>query len=269
MTLPLPIPATEYRSPVYLNMLTGVPLRRVWKTSLGERGRCLPRELRIKLYDEDVELRRKSLSYREIIDQVQRKHGVRLSKSHLSYWLRQKHSPYNGRYVPSIDLLRPSEELAYVIGVKLGNEYTTKKRRAIKGHNKIRIGLKVKNREFSAEFSICLANVLDRRPIKPRYRKSLKRYVVEVRSETFYQLLKKPVDLDRLKKYIEHCGKCMAAFVRRFTDSEGCVNRNGYISIYNTDLRSPAPDTRQSSSTPPRYRIDRTGGKRSTRKSTL
>jgi len=34
------------------------------------------------------------------------------------------------------------------------------------------------------------ANVLDRRPIKPRYRKSLKRYVVEVRSETLYQLLK-------------------------------------------------------------------------------
>jgi len=29
----------------------------------------------------------------------------------------------------------------------------------------------------------------------------------------------------------------MAAFVRRFTDSEGCVNRNGYISIYNTDLQ--------------------------------
>jgi len=57
-------------------MLTRVLLGRVWKTSLGESGRCLPRELRIKLYDEDVELRRKSLSYGEIIDQVHRKHGV-------------------------------------------------------------------------------------------------------------------------------------------------------------------------------------------------
>jgi len=72
--------------------------------------------------------------------------GFRLSKSHLSYWLRQKHSPYNGRYVPLIDLLRSSEELAYVIGVKLGDGYTTKKRRAIKGYNNVRIGLKVKDR---------------------------------------------------------------------------------------------------------------------------
>jgi intein-encoded DNA endonuclease-like protein len=38
------------------------------------------------------------------------------------------------------------------------------------------------------------------------------------------------VDLDRLKKYVEHCEKCMAAFLRGFAEPEG------YILIYNTDL---------------------------------
>ena len=46
-----------------------------------------------------------------------------------------------------------------------------------------------------------LGEVLGRRPINPRYRKSLRRYVVETRSQTLYELLKKPVDLDKLKKY--------------------------------------------------------------------
>jgi len=48
---------------------------------------------------------------------------------------------------------------------------------------------------------------------------------------------KKPVDLHRLKKYIEHCERCVAAFLRGFADSEGSVNKRGYIFILNTDLR--------------------------------
>ena len=46
------------------------------------------------------------------------------------------------------------------------------------------------------------------------------KYVVEVRSQTLYELLRKPVDLHRLKKYIEHCERCVAAFLRGFADSE-------------------------------------------------
>jgi len=63
------------------------------------------------------------------------------------------------------------------------------------------------------------------------------KYVVEVRSQTLYELLRKPVDLDRLKKYIEHCEKCVAAFIRGFADSEGCANKSGHIFILNTDQR--------------------------------
>ncbi len=201
------------------------------------RGRYLPRELRVRLYGEVFELRKQGLSYSKMIDWVWKNHGVRLSKSHISYWSRGLHSPYNGRYIPSIELLKPSEELAYVIGVKLGDGYAVRSRRPVKGYSRALIGLKVKDREFAEEFSRCLTKVLGRTPKRLRYVKSTKRYVVEVKSETLYQLLRKPLDLDRLKKYIEHCGNCVGAFLRGFFDSEGSVNKSGYIYLSNTDLR--------------------------------
>jgi intein-encoded DNA endonuclease-like protein len=199
----------------------------------GGKRSYLPRELRIKLYDEVNRLRRDELTHVEIIEEIQRRYGVRLSKSHISYWLRGIHGPYNGRYIPSIEFLRPSEELAYVIGVEVGDGYVARRRRAVKSYNRVRIGLKVKDREFAAEFGRCLAKVLGRQPIKPKH--SSRQYIVEVHSQTLYELLKKPVDLERLKKYIEHCERCTAAFIRGFADSEGSVDKRGYIYIYNTD----------------------------------
>jgi intein-encoded DNA endonuclease-like protein len=133
--------------------------------------------------------------------------------------------------------LKPSEELAYVIGVVCGDGYVKMKRRVRKGYNDVWIGLKAKDKEFVEEFARCLAKVLGRRPTRPRYVKSSGRYVVEAESKTLYVLLKKPVDLERLKKYIEHCERCMAALLRGFADSEGSVNKRGYIFILNTDLR--------------------------------
>jgi intein-encoded DNA endonuclease-like protein len=64
------------------------------------------------------------------------------------------------------------------------------------------------------------------------------KYVVEVGSKTLYELLRKPVDLDRLKKYIEHCERCVAAFIRGFADSEGSVDKNGRIIISTTQTSS-------------------------------
>jgi intein-encoded DNA endonuclease-like protein len=158
----------------------------------------LPHGLRIRLFDEVNRLRGDGLTYTEIIEEIQRRYRVRLSKSHISYWTRGIHDPYNGRYIPSIEFLEPSEELAYVIGVKVGDGYVARRRRAVKSYNRVRIGLKVKDGEFAAEFGQCLAKVLGRRQIKPRYRNDVGKYVVEVYSQTLYELLKKPVDLDRL-----------------------------------------------------------------------
>jgi intein-encoded DNA endonuclease-like protein len=200
-------------------------------------GRCLPRELRIKLYNDVIALRRGGLTYRGIIREAYRRYGVRISKSSISEWLRGIHNPYNGRRVPSLELLEPSEELAYVVGVVLGDGYAYMKRRAIKGYNHVWIGLKAKDKEFAEEFARCLAKVLNRRQIRPRYRDDVGKYVVEVKSKTLYEFLRKPVDLERLKRCIEHCERCVAAFIRGFADSEGCVDKHGYIYIHNTDLR--------------------------------
>jgi intein-encoded DNA endonuclease-like protein len=170
--------------------------------------RCLPQELRIKLYDDVVALRRSGLSYNKIIDEIYRRYGVRISISSISEWLRGIRSPYNGRRIPSLELLKPSVELAYVIGVVLGDGYIKKKSRVREGYNHVIIRLEAKDKEFVEEFGRCLSVVLGRGPIKP-YRLSSRIYdVVEVESKTLYEFLRKPVDLDRLKKYIEHCDRC-------------------------------------------------------------
>jgi intein-encoded DNA endonuclease-like protein len=199
----------------------------------GRRKR-LPRELRIKLYEEVKKLRRSGLTYKEIIEEMRRRYGVRMFESRISEWLHGIHSPYNGRYIPSIEFLKPSKELAYVIGTTLGDGYTYKTKHVAKG-DRTTIALKVKDREFAVEFGRCLTKVLGRRPVKPRYYSRRRWYNVEVRSQTLYELLKKPVDLDGLKKYIEHCERCMAAFLRGFIDSEGSVDKSGHIRITNTD----------------------------------
>jgi intein-encoded DNA endonuclease-like protein len=147
------------------------------------------------------------------------------------------HSQYNGRRIPSLELSKPSEELAYVIGVVLGDGYPKLKRRVRKVYNDVIIRLEAKDKEFVEEFARCLAKVLGRRQIRPRYVKSSGRYVVEAESKTLYELLKKPVGLERLRRYIKHCERWVAAFLRGFADSEGCVDKKGYIFILNTDLR--------------------------------
>jgi intein-encoded DNA endonuclease-like protein len=199
-------------------------------------GRYLPRELRIKLYNDVVALRRGGLTYRAIIGEVWRRYGARISKSHISYWLRGIHSPYNGRRIPSLELLKPSEELAYVIGVKVGDGYVGKKSRVRKGYNPVWIGLKAKDREFVEGFGRCLAKVIVRRQIRSRFRDDVGKYVVEVGSKTLYELLRKPVDLDRLKKYIEHLRDAWQHSSWTSRTLKDVLTR-GYISIYNTDLR--------------------------------
>jgi intein-encoded DNA endonuclease-like protein len=108
--------------------------------------RCLPRELRIKLYGDVVALRRDRQTYSGIIGEAYRRYGVRISKSSISEWLRGMHSPYDGRRIPSLVFLEPSEELAYVIGVVLGDGYAYRRRRTIKGYSDGIIGLEARDR---------------------------------------------------------------------------------------------------------------------------
>jgi hypothetical protein len=39
-------------------------------------------------------------------------------------------------------------------------------------------------------------------------------------------LLKKPIDIEKIRRYVEHCEKCMAMFLRGFFDLEGSVSED-------------------------------------------
>ncbi|MEM1953240.1 MAG: LAGLIDADG family homing endonuclease [Candidatus Caldarchaeum sp.] len=163
-----------------------------------------------------------------------KRHGVRLGKSNISYWTRGIHSPYNGVHIPSAEFLKPSRELAYVIGVVAGDGYVLRRSRPRKSYNDVFIGLKVKDLEFAEEFSRCLAVVLNRPA--PRPRRSERGFVVQLRCKALYELLRKPFDMEKLRRFIEHNRECKSMFLRGFFDSEGCVAENGYITVHNTDI---------------------------------
>jgi intein-encoded DNA endonuclease-like protein len=192
-----------------------------------KRKKIPPIELRMKAYNDVFKLRKRGLSLNKIRNEIHRKYGVWISTETIRRWLLGVHSPYNGRRIPSPELLKPSEDLANVIGVVLGDGTTYEN-----GDNySIRLG--AKDKEFVEDFGRRLGNVLGREPIRPW--KNAKEYIAEARSRTLYELLKKPVDLKRIRRYVEHCPKCAAAFLRGLFDSEGHVSKAGYIYLHNTN----------------------------------
>jgi intein-encoded DNA endonuclease-like protein len=193
-----------------------------------KRREIAPRHLRVKAYRDALKLRKRGLTQIEISNGIHRRYGIWIDRSTIGRWVRGESSPYNGTWIPSPELLKPSEDLAYVISVLLGDGFTCKD-----GYDYI-VGLEAKDKEFVEEFGRRLGNVLGREPIRPRFREDVGKYVVEARSKVLYELLN-PIDLNRIKKYIEHCPKCVAAFIRGFFDSEGCVDKNGYLTVYNTN----------------------------------
>jgi len=131
-------------------------------------------------------------------------------------------------------MLIPSEELAYVIGVVCGDASAHEKRRIHKGCNRVVIHLEAKDREFVEEFAIRISRVLNRPPPKVTINfRGL--YYVEVGDRTLYELLKKPIDIEKIRRFVEHCERCMAMFLRAFFDSEGSVSEDGQISVANTN----------------------------------
>ncbi len=204
--------------------------------SFGERVRrrrqYLDRAVRIRLFNVVKRLRRQGLSYSKIIERVEKTYGVRLSKTVVSDWLRRVHSPYNGCRIPSIDLLEPSPELAYVIGVVAGDGWAHKTRSG--GY---RVGAVVKDREFAEEFSRCLGLVLGRDPPEPKPVKD-GLFRVCARSKTLYHILQKPIDMGMIRPFIEYSEDCIRSFLRGFFDSEGSVEKNtAKIRCFNTDIK--------------------------------
>jgi DNA endonuclease len=169
---------------------------------------------REKLYRIVLELRKEGLSYDQIIRRIEAEHGIALRKSHLSGWISGKHKPFG--YVRAFDAT-PRAELAYVIGVSLGDASTSSNRR-----HSHKIKLRVIDREFALEFARCLGVLLCRSPPLVKWRDKTRSWYTEVSSLLLQNFLR--LELKNLIPTISHCDCCKAAFLRGFFDSEGSVS---------------------------------------------
>lgn len=185
----------------------------------------MPLEQRILLHNDVLRLRQQGLTYNAIIERIHSLSGVRLSKSHISDWVRGLHTPL-GR-VNKFDA-KPSAELAYIIGMKAsdGNIYNNKR------NYHFTIELRVIDYEYAELTGRCLTELLRRRePYQPRWDENERCWRVWCRSILLYQFLRQP--LDELKPYIEHCKDCVTSFLKAFFDGEGSI-AGRHVTVYNT-----------------------------------
>ena len=195
------------------------------------KGKCLSRELRIRLYKKALWLRRKGLSYSKIIERIREENGVQLSRGTISHWVRGIRNPLDVCRIPSISFLKPSPELAYIIGTVCGDGHASKTR------DMYIIGTAVKDEEFIDKFAECLGRVLSRNPPLPKRSEKDGLFRVRAQSKVLYELLKKPISIKRMQRFIEHCDECKKNFLRAFFDSEGSVTGRGCTRCVNTDIR--------------------------------
>jgi intein-encoded DNA endonuclease-like protein len=186
----------------------------------------LPLEVRVRLRSRVLELAKLPISYQQIQTEIFDSTHIRLSKGSISEWVRGIHNPSGGK-----NKFRAvaSPELAYVIGVIAGDGNLN-----VHGYN-YEMLLSVTDRDFAKEFSRCLAKILGKSNLyKVRWSEKRKRWIVQGSSIFLHRFLSG--GWQRLKRYIEHCYRCRASFLRALFDGEGTIGQNG-ISIYNTDLR--------------------------------
>ena len=184
----------------------------------------IPLEIRIELFERVKRLRRRGLSYSKIRKVLAENYGYTPSKSLLSEWLRGLHSP-----VGSANLFgaEPTPELAYVIGVKLGDGSINRK-----GYNR-RIRLQSIDQEFVMEFDRCLSKILHTRRHRLWADKRRREIHIEARSVLLYNFLRQ--SLDDFKGWIEYSPQSVASFLRGFFDSEGSTSKDGSLRGFNSD----------------------------------
>src|SRR5467141_2304350 len=184
-----------------------------------------PFEVRARLCARVLELTNLSITYQQIQTEIFESTHIWLSKGSISGWVRGIHNPSGGK-----NKFRAvaSPELAYVIGVIAGDENLS-----VHGYN-YEMLLSVTDYDFAEEFSRCLAKILGRpNPYRVRWSEKRKRWIVQGSSILLHRFLRGGWQL--LKRYVEHCYRCRASFLRALFDGEGTIARNR-ISIYNTDL---------------------------------
>jgi len=183
-----------------------------------------PTQEREKRYHLVLALRREGLSYNQIIRKIEAEHGAKLRKSHLSGWINGKHEPFGSVRTFAAT---PRPELAYVIGVKMGDASMSVNR-----SDSYMIKLRVIDREFAEEFANCLSVILGRDPPRVKWHEKTHAWHTQLSSILLQKFLREA--LPRLRKVIEHCNDCVSAFLRGFFDSEGSVYRK-QLRVSNTN----------------------------------
>ena len=181
----------------------------------GEGRKYLPLEMRMKMYEDVIELGRQELKYKEIQERIFKKYKIQLSISTIFHWVNKERHPlgnlnkFNGE---------PSPELAYIIGVILsdGYKYIGKKK------FQYFLRLAVKDKEFAEKFAECLTKVLKKKkPYKPFFDRKTIRWIVVGCSVLLFRFLNRT--LKELKTIIEHDEKCVSAFLQALFDGEGYI----------------------------------------------
>jgi DNA endonuclease len=199
------------------------------KTETSPRGhrKFPPLDTRLLLHEKVLMLRKNAYTYRQIAEEVEREHNVKLCKATISSWVRGLNSPTRAGH---IFVAKPSPELAYVIGVETGDAFLNVKKKTYQ----YRIRLRAVDREFVEAFNQAVSKVLACPPHRLWKGKIERETQVEFGSYLLHKFLLR--DLQHLKPFIEFDRKCAAAFLKGFFDSEGSVSLEGYLTASNTDL---------------------------------
>ncbi len=208
------------------SLLVGAPPRTLARVLSLPRRRTIPLALRVELYGRARELRRSGLAYFKIAEALERQYNIRPSKGQLSEWLRGIHGPLGSANNFSAE---PTPELAYVIGVTLGDGSLNRK-----GYNR-RIRLQSVDLDFVLEFDRCLSKVLGTRRHTPWFDTKRREIHIEASSVLLHAFLNRP--WERLKPWITHCKACVSMFLKGFFDSECSVSKDGSIRCYNSEVR--------------------------------
>jgi len=166
-------------------------------------------------------MRQMGLTYSQIAEALKWEYKVGPSKGQLSEWLRGIHGPFGSA---NRFLAEPTPELAYVIGVTLGDGSLNRK-----GYNR-RIRLQSVDLDFVLEFDRCLSKVLGTGAHKPWF--DTRKIHIEASSVLLHDFLHRR--WEALKPWIEHCSSCVSMFLRGFFDSEGSVQDGGHVTCSNS-----------------------------------
>lgn len=185
-------------------------------------------DIRISLHEKVLALRLKGCTYSQIIDEIKKDHGIRLPKSTISYWTRGVADPLRAGHS---FVARPSPELAYAIGVETGDGFLNVKSDSYQ----YRIRLRAVDRDFVGAFNQAVSTVLGCPPHRLWKGEKTKETEVEFGSYLLHKFLSQA--LEDKKRFIEHDKRCVAAFIRGFFDSEGCMQVSGGLTASNNDMR--------------------------------